>query len=234
MSDLTCNRADLAWALKAVLPHASRDKKIEILCGIRLEVVPAEHTLYCVATDRYTLGAATVEFTGDHDAAEVTLPSAEVRDLLRKLTAGNGGKEARVSVTDRFVLLDDFYRFKVMPVIIRPGYPAKWIQWRDLLGKMLRYPPGVPGPDTGYNSAYLARFGQAATPEHGVTVMPVRSTGAQRSSLTVVLAENFAGAVMGRRQPETIGPAHLRRWRELIPASQRAADRKAAKETGNG
>lgn len=215
MTVLTCNRADLAWALRAVLPHASRDKMIETLCGIRLEVVPAEHTLYCVATDRYTIGAATVAFTGDHDATEVTLPSAEVRDLLRKLTAGKGEKEARLAVADRFVLLDDFYRFRVMPVIIRPGYPAKWIGWRELLGKMLRYPPGVPGPDTGYNSAYLARFATAGRPAQAVTVMPVR---ALRSAMTVVLAENFAGAVMGARQPETSAPAHLRRWRELIPA----------------
>src|SRR5258708_37911494 len=85
MSALNCSRADLLWALKATLPHVCRDLFVESLCGVRLEIVPDEKMLYCVATDRYTLGVATLPIDDANEPAEVTVPTAEVRDLMRKL-----------------------------------------------------------------------------------------------------------------------------------------------------
>jgi hypothetical protein len=61
------NRADLSWALSAVLPHAGRPPRPSFV-GIEHH----ENHLYVYSTDRYTLGIARIERNGDlmrHSAA---------------------------------------------------------------------------------------------------------------------------------------------------------------------
>lgn len=68
------NRADLAWALSAVLPHVGK-RDPHNLVGLHYSDV-----LYAFATDRYTVGIARIE-EGPHVSLALSVPEAQ--DLMR-------------------------------------------------------------------------------------------------------------------------------------------------------
>jgi hypothetical protein len=205
MSSLSCDKADLAWALKAVLPHALPEcgrLLLRQLCGLRLEV--AAGALYVAATDQYTLGVARVAIGGDHREFEVTLDRADVPELLRKL---KGDEPAMLALHDDKIVLDGFYRYR--PLVGAPGYPS----WRKILGRALRAKPCIPPPDHGGNADHLARFRSAVrSNQEPLVFMPV-----SKGRLTVVIGQDFAGAAASIRSS---GEARAWRagWCARIPA----------------
>jgi hypothetical protein len=220
VSAFTCDRADLAWALKAVIPHVLRERHfMPELEGIRIEVGAASRQMYLVATDRFTLGCARVDIAGDGiEPAGTSVHADDARDLLRRMR-GKGSAELFIW-EDGEVTADSRVRYPAAPG------GADFPDWRALLGQVLRYPAGKPGMKFGYDAAYLARFAPAMEPGRALAVMPLKArTGA--GAITAFLGEHFTGAVMARRltaasdldgkdMPDM--PANLRRWRDLIPA----------------
>lgn len=203
------DRKNLAWALRAALPHAGRDKFLPTLRGVRLDIDPHAKALYCVATDRYTLGCARVKIeAGDHTPAAVTLATADVRDLLRRVVPADG--LARLALYPDEVVLDDFFRYR--PAVSPPHSGCgEFIDWRKLLGPMLRKPPRLPGKDRAWNPGYLARFATARKDVPGVVLMPVLNAA-------ILLGADFVGAITPARTAGSEAPEALRSWREAIPA----------------
>jgi hypothetical protein len=213
VSVITCDRADLAWALRAVLPHVLRDRGcLPALEGVRLEVAAASKLLYVVATDRYTLGVATVPVTGDLEPAATVIDAGDVREMLRRLKAKG---ECELAVyDDGEVCLDWRARWQQPTTLEFPD-------WRGLLAPALRYPPMVPGPRHAWNPEYLARFAPAARECVPLVFMPVAwhgRDGHPPAPMTVVVGEDFTGLAMGARDGPLDAPAALRRWRQLLPA----------------
>lgn len=202
-------RADLAWALKAALPHAGRDDFMPALCGVRLDVDPEAKFLYCVATDRYTIGCARVPIiAGDHPAADVTLPLAEARELLRRL---KGKDPSPLQVSREAVTFDGFYRYRPVQMPPLSRETKEFPDWRKVLGGMVRKSAELPADGQGYNPAYLSRFSTASTRHTPVSVYPVKGP------MTVVLGENFAGAVIGVRSASNNPTSFLAAWRDALP-----------------
>lgn len=204
------DRKELAWALRAALPHAGRDKILPQLMGVHLDIDPHAKTLFCVATDRYTMGCARVRIeAGDHTPIGFTLATADVRDLLRRVVPGDG--LARLTAWPDEVMLDDFFRYRPIANPVPGSRYMDFPSWRKLLGPMLRKPPSLPGKDRAWNPGYLARFATARKDVPGVVLMPQRNSA-------VVLGADFAGAITPARVDGDQGPAALRSWREAIPA----------------
>src|SRR3954465_3710556 len=73
------NRADLSWALSAVLPHAGRPPRPSFV-GIEHH----ENHLYVYSTDRYTLGIARVETRVESVSCQLTPKEAtELEQFVR-------------------------------------------------------------------------------------------------------------------------------------------------------
>ena len=210
---ITCDRADLAWALKAVLPHTLRERgHPPSLEGVHLEAAPDDKTLYVVGCDRYTLGVARVDAV-INDPAQTIIDTPDVREMLRRLKA-KGECELEV-YDDGEVCLDwkaRWQRHTELP------FPA----WRGLLGPALRYPASAPGRKWGWSAEYMARFAPAARDSVPLVFMPVvrvPSSYGDAVPMIVVLGEQFTGLVMSARLAGVLdAPAALRRWRELLPA----------------
>lgn len=188
-------RGDLAWAIKAVLPHACRDTVIPELAAIRIEA-GRDGAVYVVATDRYTFGAAWIHAAGQYDigVAGALLSVPDARELARRM-AGDGDDPADLEFYDDGELAVD-YRVRYEPWTEAPEY----IEWRTLLGQVLRARPALPAPNQGLNPEFLGRFASARRPGNtgrALTFMPV-SKGATDLACSV-LGEQFAGAVMGVR-----------------------------------
>lgn len=209
--EIEVSRAALAWAIRAALPHACRDHRLPVLGGVLLDLDPAAKTVYAVATDRYTFGVgrAAIE-SGDHTTIAVLLDVAGVRDLLRHL---KGDGPATLKTYPDELILDGFYRFR--PVQIEPprGRVHAYPDWRRMLGNVLRTRPALPARDLGYHLPLLARFASAERDRVPLTVMPL-------DRMTVVLGQDFAGAVMGAYAVQRDGAADLAAWRDAMPAGK--------------
>jgi hypothetical protein len=196
MTAVRVQRGDLAWAIKAVIPHACRDLDLPVLAAVRIEADP-DGAVYAVATDRYTFGAAWIPGSRDHDdtpvaAAMLSIPDA--RELARRM-AGEGDQPADLQFYDDGELAVD-YRVRFEPWTEEPEY----IEWRKLLGQVLRAKPALPAANQGLNPEFLGRFAAGRRPGNtgrALTFMPV-SKGAT-DLVCSVLGEQFAGAIMGVR-----------------------------------
>ena len=209
MSAIRCDRADLAWALKAVLPHVLRERDyLPSLEGVRLEADPATKTLYCIATDRYTLGVARVDASAG-EAASTVIDRDDVREMLRRLRAKG---ECELAVyDDGEVCLDWRARWQKSSDLEFPD-------WRGLLTSALRRKPIVPASYHAMDPGYLARFAPASRDSVPLVFMPVAwSDGGHPAPATVVVGDSFTGLAAGTRDGTLDAPAALRRWRELLP-----------------
>jgi hypothetical protein len=80
------NRADLSFALSAVLPHCGKTAQTEL---VGLEYL--QGVTYVYATDTYTLGIARItEGAADID---IRLPRSEATDLMRFVRPGNKAEQ---------------------------------------------------------------------------------------------------------------------------------------------
>jgi hypothetical protein len=80
------NRADLSFALNAVLPHCGKTAQTEL---VGLEYL--QGVTYVYATDTYTLGIARItEGAADID---IRLPRSEATDLMRFVRPGNKAEQ---------------------------------------------------------------------------------------------------------------------------------------------
>lgn len=211
MTTLTVGRGELAWALKAVLPHASRNDILPVLGAVAVEV-DADGRLWCAATDRYTIGATWTQ--GAATSAEpgsTLLEIADVKDLLRRLK-GVGDVDLELYGDGDLTV---GYRVRYSRAGGDADYPLEFPDWRKLLGAMLRWPASTPARTHQVNAEFMARFAAAAPADHrsGLTFMPVRKSA--RVHACVVVGGRFAGVAMGTAldAPDPDPAAMLADWR---------------------
>jgi hypothetical protein len=214
------SRADLAWALKAVLPHVSRDDLLPALTSVRFEADGGY--LYLVATDRYTLGVAKLTVTApcwpDHPLA-ASVGHQDAQEIARKVK-GNGKRDGTAELC--------FYEDGELALDWRSRYasqPGDYVDWRGLLARYLRRPAALPHAKFGYNPAYLARFQPAARDHAPLTFMPVSwpsTYGETPLAATAVLGERFTGLVMSARidSDGTAARGVLAGWRAALPEAK--------------
>lgn len=210
MTAVRVQRGDLAWAIKAALPHACRDMDLPVLAAVRIEAA-ADGTVYAVATDRFTFGAAWIPGVRDRDGTPVAaalLSVPDARELARRM-AGDGNQAADLEFYDDGELTVD-YRVRYPAAV--DDDPFDYPEWRKLLGQVLRAKPALPAANQGLNPEFLGRFAAGRRPGNtgrALTFMPV-SKGAT-DLVCSVLGEQFAGAIMGvrfyKRSPEDHDPA---------------------------
>lgn len=213
----TVSRRDLRWALKAVLPHVSDDDTLPHLAAVHIGTDPAAKALWCVATDRYTIGVARVAAGIEGDAASAELHRPDVKEIRRRLKGG--GDTAVVEIGQDGFCLDSFHRWH--PV----GSGLEYPDWRNLLAKPLHQQPSLPSGDIGYCAAYLARFKAADREKRrggGLIYLPFAAIK-RDGGMFFVLAENFLGAVMGRTECPDIGEM-TERWRGALPLKEPAKE----------
>jgi hypothetical protein len=225
---LTCTRADLAWALKAVLPHVSRDRGLYPELEAVFFDAAGDGTLCVVATDRYTLGCATVPCLRDPGAPATALIGAgDVRELAARLARQERGDKrgaARLEIYgDGDVFADWGVRYQSLtwpltwPVLA--GERREFIDWRKLLGRFMHAPSALPRRVDGFAGPLLARFAAAGL-SGALTVMPVRTSADGPRAAAVVLGDRFAGAIAACRVTSTdYDPVEaLEEWRARVPA----------------
>lgn len=219
--------SDLAWAIKAVLPHASRDETLPEVNAVRFEMNGG--WLHVIATDRYSLGVARIQAAHIADGeirASVMLPDA--RDLLKHLKAERGnavlyaGPRGEVSLPGRPA-------YAPVPIL---AFPA----WHKVLGDALHAEPAAPTLRFGFEPGILGRFAAAAE-DAGLTFRlvpcaePTTRPGGERPPSMLVLGERFAGLVAARTldtSPEPYTVSALAAWREAVPAPEARAWPEAA------
>lgn len=194
MTAVRVHRGDLAWAIKAVLPHAARDTVIPVLAAVRIEAAP-DGTVYAAATDRFTIASAWIpgarDTTGPAATALLTVPDA--RELARRM-AGGGHVGADLKFYGDELAVDYRVRYAAAVDENRSPYP----DWRLILAQILLARPALPVAARGLNPEYLGRFASARRPGNtarALTFMPV-SKGIG-DLVCMVLGEQFAGAVNG-------------------------------------
>lgn len=216
---------ELRWALKAALPHVSADDTLPALAALRIEIDPEAKAIWCVGTDRYTIGVARV--AGDIDGSRIeaaSLAPADVEEIRRRLKDGEDTVELEIdgdAITGGTVTLDRFDRWRV-------ATEMKYADWRELLGKALRHEASIPADDIGYYGPYLARFAPAeqGTRNRGALVFVPVTTGSssewkREGGMFLVLGKDFVGGIMGRR--EVVRDALLSFWRDVIAAPEGGA-----------
>lgn len=213
---------DLAWALKAVLPHASRDETRPEVNAVRFELDGG--WLHLIATDRYSLGVARIQAAHIADGevrASVMLPDA--RDLLKHVKAEHGNAALYVGSRGEVSL---------------PGRPPcapvatlAFPDWQRVLGEALHAQPAVTPDRFGFDPALLGRF-SAAKEGANLSFRPVLCgepgpvSGGEIPLLMLVFGERFAGlaaaATLDRSQ-EPYPVRDLAAWREAVPAPEAGA-----------
>ena len=223
---MACDTRELAWALRAVLPHVSHVPELPELCAVRVEAGPG--VVYVTATDRYTFAAAwTAGMPGGAPGGTwpaALVAAADARELLRRLRAAGDGTTELAWYDDGELAVD--YRVRYARAAPR-AYP----DWRKLALAVLGSRPELPGALSGIRPDYMARFAAGIHPANvhrTLSYIPVRRSTAGNWPVAV-LGPQFVGAVMDVRlpaQPDRYGsgtyepPAATRAdWlRRLAPA----------------
>lgn len=217
MLTLTLDRAALARAVRAVLPHASRDPGDTPYCAVRFEAGPGGMTV--VASGEHTMGAAFAgPSAGDPGAAAAMVTAADARDILRRLRSGAGPAVLGL-YEDGWLSLD--WQARYQP-------PCRdYLPWRSVLLQVLRGRAALPGRDRTISPAYLARFAAASSPGGRLALMPVTyrreppSGPGREVRAHAVLGPGFAGAAADGGLPGAgFDPGReLAAWRDRLAAA---------------
>lgn len=184
------NRADLSWALSAVLPHAGRDP--------RPSFVGIEHCgewLYFYATDRYTLAIARIPYTDvpvQNGYAHLLLSTKEATELERFVRPVRvADKEANVAysatVDELHIGLDD--ESGVFDATPDTGqFDSLLTRVKTVRETAVEWQPVTIDP------AFLARFAKAKRDDTPVRIEPKH--GGKAGALLVTAGSDFIGVAM--------------------------------------
>lgn len=195
----TLTPADLIRALDAVIPHASTDAMLPMLCAVKIETEADGKRLTFAASDRYTLGTYSIDWNGG--AVDELLPLADAKELLRFAKAAD--KVVR-SLPGALTL--DVSSGQVANVSDVTGRKAtyllgdrEFVKWRAIM------PSADYGDDQtarvgvfGLNPAYLARFAKAAGKGESIRLQ----LGASAVKPVRVTVGDFVGLIMPVRLPD--------------------------------
>lgn len=190
----TVNRAELASALQATLPHVGKTR------GAYVGLQAREGLLYVFASDDATLGVARlgIELNG-HASLASWLPSAEARDLLRSVRTANQkqdqepvtllatGAELHVAVGEEQAVVYDALATAALTLDAS----------MELLDKLQQKPPADPGYAWSFNPKYLERFAKAQRTDEVLRWTVHGVGGGVSAALLIEVGDHFRGAIMG-------------------------------------
>jgi hypothetical protein len=225
--------------IKPVLPHASTDKEFPALGVVRLEL--AEHAVYAVATDRYTLGAerwpdetytalsqakvhlslqdarASLQlfpFSKDHDPLLQVIVDQSPRTVT---VVGQSRSVAQLSVT---IEADDGTRVAFHDV--RDPSRDPLAGWRKSIHAAMTRPAGCELDGLDVLGGSLARFAAAARKGERLTVYTGPEPG---DPILFTVEHHFAGLLAAQQYLD--GPGRRRDdlpWRHELAAGLAAED----------
>lgn len=197
MTAVRVHRGDLAWALKAVLPHAGRDMTLPVLAAVRIEAAP-DGTVYCAATDRYTVASAWIPTTlppaGASGPLTALLTVSDARELARRM-AGDSDQGADLKFYGDELAADYQVRYAAA---VGEDLAGRYPDWRQILGSVLRARPALPAATQGLNPEYLGRFAAGRRRGNSARTLMFMPVDVGEANIACsVIGEQFAGAIMG-------------------------------------
>lgn len=185
------NRADLSWALSAVLPHAAKPPRPSFV-GIEHH----ENHLYVYSTDRYTLGIARIECTSDRVISCQLTPkeATELEQFVRPRRVPERVQEAQLVVEGNELHVGGWldvqceYESAVFETI------APVLNWQAFLDlTALSLARETQWQSVTVNPAFLARFAKADR-DGNIRIEPKQ--GKKNGSLLVTAGDSFIGLAM--------------------------------------
>jgi hypothetical protein len=162
---ITVSALRLRMMLAGVLPHASCDGTLPVLCGVKIEV--RSGVLYLAATDRYSIGVAKQRipgwgWTADRDVDAML--GVDAAGELSALLAGHTGAVALVLGDEQPPpkLTADLGEPPVKSwqtmALSHPGWPSGTVTWQSILYPMLSAAPATLDGGLGVEMRLLGRF----------------------------------------------------------------------------
>lgn len=244
MTRIDMTARDWHALIKPVLPHASTDKEFPSLGVVRLEL--AEHAVYAVATDRYTLAAE--RWTDEtYDATEQTkvhlslqdakaslqlFPFSKDHDPLLRVIVDYSPRSVIVlgqprSIAQLTVTIEAEDRTRVAFHDVRDPSRDPLAGWRKSIHEAMTRPAGRELDGLDVLGGSMARFAAAARKGERLTVYTGPEPG---DSILFCVEEHFAGLLAVQQYLD--GPGRRRDdlpWRHELAAGLTADDARAGR-----
>lgn len=183
------NRADLSWALNAVLPHCGKSEETNCV-GLQY----SNGLTYAWATDKYTIGIARIsELPANID---VRLPKAEATDLMRFVRPSNKGEQIEeLSFGRRPGEFHVGYADESEVYTTQDEFPLDLANLMQLIDRMLEAP--ADWDEAIYQPKLVEKFAKAQRVETDrLRILPRRVS--DRNGVAVVsVGRDFLGAIAG-------------------------------------
>lgn len=187
---IVINAGALTKALKAVIPHAERNRT-KVLSSVRFEVLAG--ALAIVATDSRTLGCYRIpEVAVDDWGFTSRISLVDARRLLKLASSAHNIHDVTLTYGGLYLEAESFSDKAAAKELGAEHFP----EWEVVLANFVMEPPDVLPAANGVKAAYLARFAHA-TSNAGEVVL---YHGA-RNQPTLVTAPNFVGLVLPSKRP---------------------------------
>lgn len=212
----------LTRALRAALPHVSKDDDLPALHCVRLTI---EAGIMVTATDRYTAAFAWIppEHLDDYDGTAwvADLLPEDAKLLVDMFTPGKDEQiTLRLSATsDQIHIRDVSGLFAGRELLVpHPAGGDAVPDLRSLLRTVITTDtPPVPSATWAFQPALWARFARSAA-AYKETVMEVEPGRTPGSAFRVTIGRYFAGLAMPVTQSADIDPDSTRRlWLDRLP-----------------
>jgi Bacterial regulatory proteins, gntR family len=229
MTSISVPAGRLRDMLTVVLPHAGTDDDLPVLTAVRFEA--RSGTLFLVATDRYTMGAARCEIPGAAAAppgdADCSLHAENARLILSMLKHVTG--VAALAFGDGRLTLDTGDGNTA-------GWPAaggKFPDWRRTLAGMLPANTSPADASLGLNPLHLAKFAiplgtESVEYTDGPVILTARLRDGGKPVLLAARGDWFIGAAMPVRSADPAEPQRSDPWEQwtaiLAAAPEKAGE----------
>lgn len=194
----TLNAADLHRALSDAKPFMSKDATVPAICAMRIEC--DNGNLVAVATDRFTLGASRVNYSGE--VFTVTLTATNVDNLLRIAKTARRDADARTVEIEVPSWFRDGeantirFTFSTGESVTMQRADSEFPKWRQIISSDVIAAADPQPALVCYSAALLAKFAKVTGSEH----MRVYSRGAKPTVVTI--GTDFVGLIMPTRSSE--------------------------------
>lgn len=210
---------DLFAAISDVLPFAGTDATLPMLTCIKLEA--SSDRMVSVTTDRFTLGARRVDYSGE--AFEAMLWGADAKNLqriaktvkrdvgtrtvaieLQRRRVWQAGEDHRdmSAGTESGDVVALTFKFSTGEAITVQAADVQFPKWQHLIPTTDEITPADGLARLAYNPGYLAKFAKVSSDANHQMVLWTRP-GVENKPLTVTIGTEFIGLIMPVRMPST-------------------------------
>lgn len=240
MTTITISTRRLAQLLTPVLPFAGKDGQLPILTNIKLWT--NQKWLVASATDRFRVGMKRVpaEEAETWPAFEALLPTSAARSILTTFKASKGNDptlkldfdDAKVTVTASGGLFSGVADLSAAYWLYAESKNALFPDLTNVLAEAVKAAPAPAGQ--GFSPFLLADFKAVALDRNAAIVIKPTVRGDEKKSPgpMLVLAEDFVGALMGRRFHDIEQTPDGEDWLELFAQHQPTTPTIAAAAAG--